>query len=71
MCAECSLDNHAMKRILRPIADDEFSNTIMADMELPWPYAPYDGDVIAPTVQTRNELRACHQDRLSPYPCGM
>jgi hypothetical protein len=73
MVAKCSLNDTALGRILRLTADDEIANTIIADTDLRWLYAPYSGgaDVLAPSQQERDAIRERHANWLSISPSGL
>ncbi|MEU0094515.1 hypothetical protein [Kribbella sp. NPDC006257] len=59
-------------KVLRLVADFATGNVLISDPQLTWLFAPYDGgvDVIAPTPQDRDALRARHQEWLSKHPGG-
>ncbi|MCO5969300.1 DUF3885 domain-containing protein [Actinoallomurus soli] len=58
---------------LRAVADDEIAYAIIAPLDLRWLYHPYDGgaDVIAPTTDDRDGLKARLTDWLSAHPLGL
>lgn len=66
-------DPDGLDALLRLVADDETSNVIIADHGLTWLYMPYDGgaDVIAPTPNDRDRLRAAHRDWLPATASGL
>jgi hypothetical protein len=59
--------------LLRLVADDEVEGVIVADQQLTWLYHPYDGgaDVIAPTTEDRDKLKAQHPKWLSKHGAGL
>ncbi|MER5705101.1 hypothetical protein ABT023_24560 [Micromonospora sp. NPDC002296] len=59
--------------LLRAVADYELANVLLAPTDLRWLYHPYDGgaDVILPTPEQRDALKAQHQDWLSEHPSGL
>lgn len=63
----------AIDDLLRAVADDELANVILAPVDLRWLYHPYDGgaDVIAPTREHRDVLKARHPDWLSRQRSGL
>ncbi|MFF4879653.1 hypothetical protein [Micromonospora sp. NPDC000668] len=63
----------AIDVLLRAVADDELANVILAPNDFRWLYHPYDGgaDVILPTQEQRDALKARHPDWLSEQPSGL
>ncbi|WP_307871515.1 hypothetical protein [Micromonospora sp. M61] len=63
----------AIDVLLRAVADDELANVLLAPTDLRWLYHPYDGgaDVILPTREQRDALKANHQDWLSELASGL
>lgn len=63
----------AIDVLLKTVADDELANVILAPTDLRWLYLPYDGgaDVILPTREQRDPLKAQHQEWLSRLPSGL
>ncbi|MDI5937357.1 MULTISPECIES: hypothetical protein [unclassified Micromonospora] len=62
----------AIDVLLRAVADDELANVILAPTDLRWLYLPYDGgaDVVLPTREQRDALKAQHRDWLSQQSSG-
>ena len=62
-----------LRGVLRLVADDVIADVIVSHDDLEWLYHPYDGgaDVIASSVEQRNELRDRHSDWLSAHPRGL
>ncbi|MEU6205846.1 hypothetical protein ABZ814_19960 [Micromonospora musae] len=63
----------AIDVLLRAVADDELANVILAPTDLRWLYHPYDGgaDVILPTREQRDALKAQHPEWLSQQSSGL
>ncbi|MBL7498762.1 hypothetical protein I6A84_04360 [Frankia sp. CNm7] len=63
----------AIDVLLTAVADDELSNVILAPVDLSWLYHPYDGgaDVILPTRERRDALKAQYRACLSGHPLGL
>ncbi|WP_330468017.1 hypothetical protein [Micromonospora zamorensis] len=63
----------AIDVLLRAVADDELANVILAPTDLRWLYLPYDGgaDVVLPTREQRDALKAQHRDWLSQQSSGL
>ncbi|GAB3088766.1 hypothetical protein GCM10027186_57700 [Micromonospora schwarzwaldensis] len=63
----------AIDVLLRAVADGELANVILAPADLGWLYHPYDGgaDVIRPTREQRDALRAQYPDWLSQQSSGL
>lgn len=58
---------------LKAVADAKLTYAIIVPTNVAWLYHPYDGagDVIAPTIETRDRLVAAHPDWLSDHQSGM
>jgi len=69
----CTLTSRRLRNLLRLVMVDRAEGVVIAPAGAQWLYAPYDGggDVIAPSTQVREILRARHTDWLSVHPSGL
>lgn len=67
------LHHHSLAPLLRLVTDDRAQGVLLAPPDLAWLHHPYDGgaDILAPTTDARDALRARHRDWLSPLPSGL
>lgn len=63
----------AIDPLLRDVADDVQANVMITDVAMTRIHHPYDGgaDVLLPTSEERDALRARHADWLSSHPQGL
>lgn len=70
---QLELADQRLDQLLGLVADDRAEGVLIADPQLQWMYAPYDGgtDILTATTAQRDALKARHPSWLSPRSDGL